>query len=133
LNWFWCDSSEIRKWLDLPERERRKRYRPVAVRDELQRLNWMVPFDDAHYGRLCELAVHPTPDTKPNAHQDSKRPVVGAHFQQKGFVFATWELCWALTVVAGPIAKLAIFPESEAKAMVEATVPLFDMASDHVG
>lgn len=133
LNWFWCDNREVRNWLDLSERERRKRYQPAEVRDQLRRLNWLVPFDDEHYGRLCELAVHPTPETKPNAHRDSQRPVVGAYFQAAGFSLAVWELCWALTVVAGPIAKLAIFPESEAKAMVEVTAALFEVGSKHVG
>lgn len=133
LNLFWCDNREVRNWLDLPERERRERYRPAEVRNQLRQRNWLIPFDDAHYRRLCELAVHPTPETKPNAHQNSQRPVVGACFQAEGFSLATWELCWALALVAGPVAKLASFPESEAKAIVEVTVLLFELATKHVG
>lgn len=132
LNLFWRNQREIREWLDLPERERRNRFRPAAVRNRLRELNWIVPFDDDHYGRLCEIAVHPTPKIRPNAHQDSLRPVVGAYFQPAGFRLVAWELCWALTSVTGPIAKLSVFPEVEAKAMVDVTVTLFDLAGKHI-
>lgn len=132
LNLFWRDNGEIRKWLDFPDRERRNRFSPVAVRRRLEELQWLIPFDDEHYKRLCELAVHPTPQTRPNAHQDVHRPVLGAYFQPNGFVFVTWELCWALAAVSGPIAKLAIFPETEARQMAEATVKLFELALTHI-
>lgn len=132
LNWFWRAPCEIRNWVDLPDQDRRNRFRPAAVRHELAKLNWLVPFDDHHYGRLCELFVHPTPDTKPNAHDSSTRPVVGAFFQEKGFLLSTWELCWALSVVAGPIAKLAILPRSEATDMIERTAALFERSSKYM-
>ena len=132
LNLFWADNAEIRPWLDSPEKERRRRFSPVQVRRKLGELQTMVPFNDTHYHRLCELSVHPTPQTRPNAHQDARRPVLGAYFQPQGFIAASWELCWALAVVAGPIAKLGVFSEAEAKKMVELVISLFEKAAPHV-
>jgi hypothetical protein len=132
LNLLWRDDQEIRTWLDSEEREHRKRYAPAAVRARLRKLRCLVPFDDDHYGRLCQLAIHPTPKTRPNAHQDSRQPVVGAVFQPIGFELTAWEMSWALASVAGPIAKLAIFPEVEARAMVGGAIELLEVAARHI-
>lgn len=132
LNLFWADNSSIREWLDSEDKARRKAFAPFAVRDRLSSLGWMIPYDDAHYKRLCELAVHPTPETRPNAHSDPKQPVLGAYFQAAGFTQTSWELYWALSVVAGPSAKLALMPHAQAEKMVELTIPLFELAGSHV-
>lgn len=128
LNLFWCDNSHIRTWLDSTDCERRRNYKPYKVRQLLADNEWLVPFSDEHYGRLCEQYVHPNPDTKPQAHNDDGRPILGALYQREGFLTAHWESCWALCAVAGPIAKLAIFPESQAKQMVEWTVELSELS-----
>lgn len=132
LNLFWVDNSKIRQWLDSSGRERRREFKPCKVRKALAEKDWLIPFTDDHYGRLCEKYVHPTPNTKPQAHNDVNRPILGAHYQRNGFVTSHWESCWALSVVAGPIAKLAHFPESEAKKMVEWTAELFELSCVHI-
>jgi hypothetical protein len=132
LNLFWVDNTSIRSWLDGDDKHRRKEFSPVAVRTKLENLKWMVPFDDQHYKRLCELVVHPTRTSRPNAHQDGRRPVLGAYFQPAGFLRASWELYWSLAVVAGPVAKVAIMPQEQGEKMVEVTIPLFELAADHL-
>ena len=126
LNLFLCDNTHLRQWFDNTELDRRRNYKPYKVREMLAEKQWFIPFSDEHYGRLCEQYVHPNPDTKPQAHDDGDRPVLGAHYQGKGYLTAHWESCWALCAVSGPIAKLAIFPEPQAKQMVEWTVKLFE-------
>lgn len=133
LNLFWADSTYIRSWLDSEDRSRWKEFRPAAVRSKLEELQWMIPFDEEHYGRLCEVAVHPTPATRPNDYRDDRRPTLGAVFQEHGFIMASWELYWSLAVAAGPIAKLALFPREQAEKMVELTIPLFEAAAARLG
>ena len=133
LNLFWVENSAVREWLDIPEKQRGKNFSPFAVRKRLEAHDWLIPFDEDHYKRLCETVVHPTPNTRPNAHNNRKQPVLGAYFQAEGFETASWELFWALTAVAGPTAKLAIFPQKQAEKMVELTIPLFEVAAEHLG
>jgi len=132
LNLFWADSTLIRSWLDGDSKHRQKEFSPVGVRKRLEAFHWLVTFDEQHYKSLCELVVHPTPTSRPNAHENSKRPVLGAFFQASGFLKASWELYWSLAVVSGPIAKLALMPLEEAKKMVELTVPLFEIAASYL-
>jgi len=132
LNLFWADKRNIRAWLDSSQTERRDKFAPYRVRKELESLKHLIPFNDAHYKRLCELAVHPTPETRPNAYHDRQRPALGGYFQPEGFSSVFWEMCWALAVVTGPVSKLALFPQSEAERMVELTVPLFKLAAGNV-
>jgi hypothetical protein len=132
LNLFWVDQKNIRVWLDSNRTERRAKFDPYHVRIELKNLNHLIPFDEAHYKRLCELAVHPTPATRPNAYHDKDKPILGAYFQPEGFCAAFWEMSWALAVVAGPVSKLALFPKSQAEKMVELTVQLFELAAAHI-
>jgi hypothetical protein len=132
LNLFWVENGAVRAWLDAPEKQRRKDFSPYAVRKRLRDHGWLIPFDDDHYRRLCEAVVHPTPETRPNAHDNERQPVLGAYFQAEGFETASWELYWALAAVAGPTAKLAVFQQEQAEKMVELTVPLFEIASEYV-
>jgi hypothetical protein len=132
LNLFWANQISIRAWLDSSQTERRERFAPYRVRKELENLKQLIPFDDAHYKRLCELAVHPVPETRPNAYHNERRPILGSYFQPEGFSPVVWEMCWALAVVAGPVAKLALFPQSQAEKMVELTIPLFELAAENI-
>ena len=129
LNLFHADNETIRRWLDADKNLRRTEFSPVAVRKKLEKLDWMIPFDKEHYARLCEAVVHPTPTTMPNAYESQLRPVLGAYFQKEGFVQSSWELFWAIPLVAGPIAKLAIFPEIQSRKMIDLTIPLSKLAA----
>lgn len=132
LNLFWVENSSVRDWLGFTEPERRKEFTPYKVRQRLMDNSWAVPFDDDHYKRLCQTVVHPTPDTRPNAHDDGERPVLGAYFQKIGFENASWELFYALSTVAGPIAKIADLKRDQAEIMVALTIPLFKSSAMHV-
>ena len=46
-------------------------FSPAAVRKSLDRLGAPCPINKKDYGELCELVTHPTPDTKPNKHDQS--------------------------------------------------------------
>jgi hypothetical protein len=132
LNLFWRENSHIRLWLDADERTRIRKYGPAAVRKLLEAADGLVPFNQAHYQYLCETAVHPTPHSKPNAYSDLQQPILGVVFQESGFRIAFWNICWALSVVSGPISKIAVFDRKQADRMVDLTVPLFKSAILHV-
>lgn len=48
--------------------------------------------DDEQYGALCELAVHPTPNTIPQQYCCSGEGSLGGKFQEVGFIIALQEL-----------------------------------------
>lgn len=132
LNLFWHDSSAVREWADLEEKRRNSKFKPVAVRERLEKLNVMIPFEQNHYRALCNTAVHASPHIRPNAHQNKQQPILGLVFQKEGFNLVFWNMAWSLAVVSGPIAKCAIIEEEHAGKMVELTVPLFKSAIQNV-
>jgi hypothetical protein len=132
LNLFWIDNQKIREWLDTNDRTRIRKFGPAAVRKKLAQSDWLVPFSNEHYKFLCETATHPTPKGKPNSYSNVHQPVLGCVFQEKGFELCFWNLLWCIAVVSGPIAKLAILEQSKAEKLVELTVPVFEIASEHL-
>ena len=128
VNLFWSDSDKIREWIDASEKTRRKTFSPVGIRKMLETNGVLVPIEEDHYSFLCETAVHPVPHLAPNTYNNSAQPVLGLAFQAKGFDLAFWNLLWAISVVCGPIAKLAILDRLRAEEFVELTVPVFKAA-----
>ena len=132
VNLFWSDADKIREWLDADERTRRNTFSPVRIRRMLEDKGVLVPFDDTHYGFLCETAVHPIPHQSPNNYSDHGRPVLGAVFQERGFRLSFWNLLWAASTVCGPIAKIAILDQPKAEEFVDLTIPVFEASSPNV-
>ena len=132
LNLFWRKNEKIREWLDSDDKKRMKGFGPAAVRKMLRNSGWLIPFSDAHYKMLCETATHPVPKGKPNSYSNKLQPVLGCVFQKEGYDLCFWNMLWALSVVSGPIAKLAILEQSKAEELVELTVPVFMAASEHL-
>src|SRR5208282_3249758 len=62
--------------------------------------------DQTRYGELCELATHPTPQTKPQAHNLLGMPFIGAEFQEAGLLVALNELAAATALALVPLPKL---------------------------
>lgn len=118
VNLFWSDSAKIRQWIDSDERTRRTRFTPSSIRKMLEKSGKMIPFEEDHYGFLCETAVHPVPHVTPNTYGNSGQPVLGLVFQEKGFQLTFWNLLWATSVVCGPIAKMALLEQSKAEKLV---------------
>ena len=129
VNLFWSDNDKIREWIDADEKTRMKRFKQPRIRKMLEANGAMVPFEKNHYSFLCETAVHPVPHISPNTYSNSAQPVLGLVFQEKGFDLTFWNLLWAVSVVCGPIAKLAILDRSRAEEFVELTIPVFAAAS----
>ncbi len=74
------------------------------------------------YTWLCEVGTHVTPKTRPQAHNSTGRPLLGAVLQPKGIEIALQSLAWSVCTVSGPTAKLAIIPEANSNALLEETI-----------
>lgn len=128
LNLFWIKPEKLEKWLNSSKSIRIKEFGPAKVRKALSNNDWLVPFDTDHYGLLCETAVHPAPDGKPNSYANEHQPVLGCLFQEKGFDFCFWNILWAISASSGPIAKIANVDQSKAEELVALTIPVFEAA-----
>lgn len=115
---FYMDSSHIRLWLDLPEKERRKKYSAVGVRLELESVGASIPHDQNDYANLCETAVHPNPNARPQSHNSNAIPTTGGFYQESGYTECIRKLAWTFSSVVGPAAKLAIIPRDKAEVIV---------------
>ena len=130
VNLFWHDGDKIRDWIDCDEKTRRKTFSPVNIREMIESKGMMVPFDREHYSFLCEIAVHPVPHRTPNSYNDGAQPVLGLVFQEEGFALTFWNLLWPISVVCGPMAKLALLDRRRAEEFVNLTIPVFKAACE---
>ena len=127
LMWlFFISPEELRRWIDVPEQERRSRYSPPEVRKAIEGAGSVVPHDQYEYAWLCEVGVHPTPQTQPQAHNAHGVPTLGGVYQERGYAECLERLAWALASVGGPAAKIALIERSRAKRVVEASIQLVD-------
>lgn len=119
LMWlFYISPAEMRLWLDIPEKERRAHYSPAAVRKAIEAGGSVVPHDQSEYSWLCEVGVHPTPNNRPQAHNQHGIPTVGGIYQELGQTACLSRLASTLASVGGPAAKLAILERQHAEAIM---------------
>ncbi len=127
LNLFWVDTNATSEWLNGDDRFRKKEFSPVAVRKKLEQLGAPIPIDQIEYATLSELVTHPSPSSRPNAHEVPDRPVVSSLFQEQGFKKTIWRLYWAIGMASGPIARLAPIPREQEEKLVELTIELVNL------
>jgi hypothetical protein len=107
------DASAQPQWRASSRRLRKSDFGPPAVRRRLEDIgreksvNLHVLFvDEDKYRALCELATHPTPQTKPQAHNASGMPLTGGEFQEVGLIVGLNELSGAVARAVLPLPKL---------------------------
>jgi hypothetical protein len=121
---FFVDNSHVRLWLDLPSKERRRKYSPVSVREALHSLGAVVPTDQDRYSWLCEVGTHVTPAMRPQAHNDEKRPILGGLLQPEGMRICIESLAWSVCTVSAPLAKLAVLDLEHAQRLFQESISL---------
>jgi hypothetical protein len=127
---FYMESQTLREWVNASDRERRNHFSAFAVRERLEALASVVPHNKDDYALLCELAVHPSPSTLPQAHNTHSIPTLGGVYQELGFAQGLVKLSWALASVGGPAARLAQIDREHADEIVEAAIRLVRSLSD---
>jgi hypothetical protein len=103
---FMMEPDALEEWKRRPGNERMKHFSPFKVRLRLEARKIPQPVDRARYSRLSELAVHITPQIRPQGHNPLGVPTAGAYFQEAGVLISLNELAAATALVAVPIPKL---------------------------
>lgn len=82
---FRLDEQAYSQWVASSDADRRRGYAPVKVRLAVDKHGAIaVPMDQQMYDRLCDLYVHVTPSTSPNAHGPDEVRHVGGYVQTSG-------------------------------------------------
>lgn len=121
---FMKDSQVLGEWQRSSKKERLNGFTPVKIRLRLEALGIPVPIDEHRYTRLCEIAAHVTPQTKPQAHNPFGMPFNGAYFQEAGVLVSLNELAAATALVTVPLPQLLNLDEEKRKYFREAALKL---------
>jgi hypothetical protein len=107
------DASALPQWLVSSKQLRMKEFGPAAVRKRLEVIGrdksvdlQLLYVNQERYGSLCELATHPTPQTKPQAHNALGIPFSAGEFQEAGLLVSLNELAEAVSRAVIPLPKL---------------------------
>ena len=115
--------AERERWVASDKKDRIQHYSPVKVRLALEAQGCPVPIDESRYAGLCEVAVHPTPNTAPQAHNLQGIPTLGSVFQEGGFLISLNELAGATGVCAAAVTPM-LKPGERNKRLKEMAVSL---------
>ena len=105
------DKSALKAWLESDAKTRKRNFPPAKIRKILEQHDAPFLATEDWYSTLYEKYTHVHPGTKPNMHNDSKRPVVGGIFQEEGAETSLSELANALGSVALVICKYFKFAD----------------------
>lgn len=100
IAFFNADPSSFDRWKKLPERDRRKEFKPVSVRLALEALGAPTPVDKDRYAALSDFSIHASPNAMPQTHNVAGRPLTFGVFQEAGLVLVLNELALPLAFVA---------------------------------
>ena len=103
---FLWEPNSLTEWRIADEARRRRDFSPIRVRLRLEQLGQPIPIDEARYGGLCEVGVHLTPASTPQAHNPRGVPTLGAVPQDAGFLAALNELAGATGVCGAGLVQL---------------------------
>jgi hypothetical protein len=112
---FWHDRLLYERWSTVDASTRRKEFAPVKVRLALEAKKLPVPIDEERYSALSEVATHVTPNTRPNAHNQTQRPKLGGHFDLASAVAALNELAYAFAVGSFAVVQIIDLPPAHKK------------------
>ena len=95
---FAIDEASLNDWKAASRQERMRTFRPVNVRQRIEKLS-SPPISEDQYRLLSECAAHVHPQTRPQSHNILGVPSAGASVQQEGVVVCVNELGLALSPV----------------------------------
>lgn len=103
---FLWEPNSLSEWRIADEAQRKRDFSPIKVRLKLEQLGQPIPIDETRYGGLCEVAVHLTPASTPQAHNPRGVPTLGSVPQDAGFLAALNELAGATGVCGAGLVQL---------------------------
>ncbi len=102
LQLFFQDAEILKDWKESTKQELKDNFSAVKVRLRLEELQVPPVINQEHYSLLSKQAAHVQPETRPQAHNILRRPMVGASFQEEGVI-----VC--LNEIALPLATAVFF------------------------
>lgn len=94
---FSLNIEEANEWYILDDKNRQKKFSPLAVRRKIELHGTQPPMDKDSYKELSAFGTHANPKTPPQIHNLGKVPVSGGRYQEIGYV----KCINHLSVVAG--------------------------------
>lgn len=94
------DKDAIKEWIDSDKKTRRKKFSPVNIRKKLEEKNGVLIAKQDWYSTLSEDYIHPTPNTKPNMHNEAGIPIAGGVIQYQGIKVAMRNLAYITGLTA---------------------------------
>jgi hypothetical protein len=123
---FMIDKAAFTAWRGATRAVRMREYKPTRVRQRLLKLLGTSFIDDQRYSRLSELAIHVTPNTKPQAHNILGIPTAASIFQDAGVLMSLTELGLAVAISLLPVAWLLEYPKERKTEFRNASVRLVE-------
>lgn len=121
---FFNDANTLAEWKAADRKTRLAKFSPFKVRTVLARLRVPLPMDEDRYSKLCEIATHPTPETKPQAHNIRSRSVLGGVFQEVGALISLNELAAAVALATYASGRLFALDEEKRRYIRSAALKL---------
>jgi len=85
---FGIEQGTLTEWYGMTEKERIKDFSPSKVRQKLTKTDLEPPISKEYYSKLCEVAVHVNPQTKPQGNNHIDRALVGSFvFKEQAIAF----------------------------------------------
>ena len=89
---FYADNTHLGHWKTMPEKERKEKYSPAAVRKLIQKANKPLGIDEMNYKALCSFGVHVTPESLRTPHHHDGKGYIGPAFSVTGFALLLNEI-----------------------------------------
>lgn len=125
------DSAAYSEWIGAPEDDRKRKFSAVKVRLKLEEekstnkdLFELLVIGKERYGALSEISVHLTPETSPQMYNPVGVPILGARYQQFGFLSCLNELCRVVGVTVAFAPKLLGYEAERKKEVRDAGITL---------
>jgi hypothetical protein len=114
--------AEYHRWSTIDDTQRRKDFSPIKVRLLLEQKGIPIPIDQHRYSDLSEVAVHLSPNSRPNSHHLDQRPASGGHFNLVNAVASLNEVSAATAISGFSLAQLitGLSPEHKKQVMLAA-------------
>lgn len=111
------------EWQNASEKVRRNRFRPVNVRQRLEKLTLPMPMDGHIYSLLSERSVHVNPHTTPQGHNPFGLPTLGSYFQEAGALLVLNHLAGMVGFMLW-LGVIFVKPTTDRKSIVDAAAEL---------
>jgi hypothetical protein len=122
---FFLKPELIGIWKASDEGRRRQAFSAKEVRKRLEAIDdGVVPINRTRYASLCEVGVHLTPESAPQAHNPGQRPTLGGVLQEAGLLAALNELSGATGVCGAALGQLLSLAVDRRRTLREASVAL---------